>query len=998
MKTQEASGVLDPIQTSEHVSSAYGGLKRMGILERLRPTPRWKHQDPSVRAAAVFELGSEDADALRALARDDADARVRRAAVTRLDDIGLLADVARTDPDEDVRAEAVRGLAGRAVEADDVASVAEAARHLIALGKIKEVIVAARAGESEAARAAVVDLLEDAKALGSVSRHAPDTATRLRALARIGDAEVLLNVALKAEHTDVAVAALERIVAPDDLAAIAQRARNKVASRRARTRLRTAEAPPATADVRDVPMTAEDRQRSLDLLRRADSIVAVADPDAAASSLAEVRLAWAEFQADVVVDPALTQQFDAASDAVREAIALRRQEHAAELARAETLAREQADRLAICQEIEALEGDAADDRIAELKVRWDGLPPMPSEYAASLTRRFQDSCRAFEDRQRRRMLAQAASGRLEALAGELEHVIASSQGLDEIVTRWRGLRRDADMLREHASTNPAAAARVEAAISSIEEKEHQHRELRTKAEHDHLKQLLQIVRQVETVAGGTQHMSLRAGDRALRDIRAALDDRAPLPSKRDRQDVQARLEAARMAIAPRVQELREADEWQRWANLTVQESLCKEMEALKTEENLDTASRRMRELQGRWKHVALAPRTQGEAMWRRFKAAQDEVFARTSAHLSAQNEQRGANLAAKEALIQRATELADSSDWVRTAAEIQKLQGEWKTIGPVSRGHEKAVWERFRAVCDRFFTRRQEDLKHRKAEWAANLGRKEALCERAETLADSTEWDSAASELKRLQAEWKTIGPVRKSRSDAVWQRFRTACDRFFDRFKHRDEVELQQKAAARAAIVLELEALLPADGAAHPDAHPDAHPGARPEPPANLRSVIQDVRDRWQGAPEVPRALQQDLGVRYQQALSRVLGAWPEAFAGTDLDPEATRRRMEKLLSKVEGLLPSESERPVSRALTPTELLAERWRERLAANTIAGSRVAEENEAIRWRNAEQEVRNAQSQWMRLGPLPSEVAGPLNERFQQACRRFFQARPQSAHR
>src|SRR5204862_3552253 len=138
------------------------------------------------------------------------------------------------------------------------------------------------------------------------------------------------------------------------------------------------------------------------------------------------------------------------------AIAERRQERAAEQERAEALVREQADRVSICQEIETLEGEHGIDRIAELKVRWDALPPMPSEYAASLTRRFQDACRAFEDRERRRTLAQAAAGRLATLATELEQLIASTQPLEEIVARWRGLRRDADVLREHASANPEA--------------------------------------------------------------------------------------------------------------------------------------------------------------------------------------------------------------------------------------------------------------------------------------------------------------------------------------------------------------------------------------------------------------------------------------------------------------------------------------------------------------------------------------------------------------
>jgi hypothetical protein len=915
---------------------------------------------------------------LRALAREDADTRVRRAAVTRLDDLDVLADIARTDPDEEVRGEAIRGLAGLAAEADDVSAATDAVRHLLAVGRVKEVVVVARASTSAAVREAIVDLLEDQKALGSLSRHAADNSTRLRALARVTDDEEVLNVALKAEHTDVAVAALERINGAEPLGAISQRARNKVAARRARTKLRELEEPPHAPQVDVASMNAADRQRGIELLHRAEALVTIPDPDAAAAKLSDVRLAWAEFQADVVVDAAVEQQFESASDAVREAIAERQQELAAERERAEAVAREQADRVSICSEIEGLAGEHAMDRIAELKVRWDGLPPMPSEYAASLTRRFQDACRAFEDRERRRMLAHAAVGRLETLATELEQLIASPQPLEEIVARWRGLRRDADVLREHVAANPDAGARLEQAVATLEQKEQEHQQHRTRLEQDNLKRLHQIARQVETLAAGEQ-MSLKAGDRALRDIKTAIDDRAPLPSKKDRQELQARFEAARATLGPRVQELRDADEWQRWANLQVQEELCKEMEALKNEENLDTASRKMRELQARWKQVALAPRAQGEAMWRRFKTAQDEVFTRTSAHLTAQNEERTGNLTAKQALCERAEALADSTDWVRTAAEIQGLQAEWKKIGPVSRGHEKAVWERFRAACDRFFTRRQEDLKHRKEEWASNLAKKEALCEKAEAVADSTEWDNAATQLKRLQAEWKTVGPVRKSKSEAVWQRFRGACDRFFDRYKHRDQVELQEKAAARDQIIRDLEALLPQNGSAA-------------DAPENLYATVHDARAKWQHAPEVPRQVQQDLAARYHQAIGQLVGIWPSAFSGTDLDPETTRKRMEKLLTKVEELLPVAQERVQKRQLTPTELLAEKWRERLAANTIAGSRAAEENEEVRWRNAEQEVRSAQSQWTRLGPVPPEVAGPLNEKFQRAVRRFYDSR------
>ena len=236
---------------------------------------------------------------------------------------------------------------------------------------------------------------------------------------------------------------------------------------------------------------------------------------------------------------------------------------------------------------------------------------MPSEYAASLTRRFQDASRKFEDRERRRVLAEAAAGRLETLATELEQLLASDQPTEEVVARWRGLRRDADVLREHAPANPAAAERLERAVAALEEKELQYQQARAKLEQDNLRRLQQICRQVETLAGSEQ-ITLKAGDRALREIRSAIDERVPLPSKKDRQEILARLE-------------RRAPPWRRACRSCATPTsgsagrtcrfrkICREMEALKAEENLEVAGRRMRELQARWKPVALAPRAQGEA-------------------------------------------------------------------------------------------------------------------------------------------------------------------------------------------------------------------------------------------------------------------------------------------------------------------------------------------------------------------------------------------------
>src|SRR5262249_50711793 len=319
------------------------------------------------------------------------------------------------------------------------------------------------------------------------------------------------------------------------------------------------------------------------------------------------------------------------------------------------------------------------------------------------------------------------------------------------------------------------------------------------------------------------------------------------------------------------------------------------------------------------------PRAQADALWRRFKAAHDEVWARCEAYFAAQARERAENLAKKLALCEKAESLAGSTQWIQTAEEIKTLQAEWKTIGPVSRGKEKAIWDRFRAACDRFFTRRHEDLAARKVVWAQNLAKKDALCVRAEALAESTDWDQAAAEIKKLQAEWRSIGPVKKSKSEAVWARFRGACDRFFARHAARHDTARAERVAAREAICTMLEGLAQGD-----------------EAPSDLAATVRSLRGRWQQeiaargvGPDQARALEK----RVDAAFAAVIGHRPSASAGPALHPDANRKRMETLVHKMEDLAASLAgpASALDQSLSPTNRLAAMLKDALAANTIGG-------------------------------------------------------------
>jgi hypothetical protein len=405
------------------------------------------------------------------------------------------------------------------------------------------------------------------------------------------------------------------------------------------------------------------------------------------------------------------------------------------------------------------------------------------------------------------------------------------------------------------------------------------------------------------------------------------------------------------------------------------------MEALASLEDLDAAARELHGLQERWKQVSAAPREKAQELWTRFRTAQDAVRARLQTHFAEQAARRAENLQKKEELCARAEALAESTDWIRTAEALKAMQAEWKTVGAVPRGSEKAIWERFRVACDRFFTRRHEDLAQRKEVWSANLARKEALCAAVEVLADSgQEWEQVLTEIKRLQAEWKTVGPVRKSRSEALWQRFRAACDRCFEQRAVRGRADLETRLQEREAIGEALEALLPAEP-----------PAAEAAPPEGLVAQVRGLRQRWQqasGTAGLPRELIVRSTERFNKAFDAVLQTWPAAFERTEFDLTANVRRLEELCEKVERMVSASG--PREAVASPATRLAEMLREALAANTIGG-RVDED---AKWRATAEEVKRAQAAWTKVGPVPDDVQRRLAGRFQRACRRFFEERDQ----
>ena len=249
-------------------------------------------------------------------------------------------------------------------------------------------------------------------------------------------------------------------------------------------------------------------------------------------------------------------------------------------------------------------------------------------------------------------------------------------------------------------------------------------------------------------------------------------------------------------------------------NLEAKEEFCQLAEKLAENENVIEAFRELQKLHEQWKEFGPVAKEYREQIWDRFKAATAAVNKRYQAYFEAIKEVHAENLVKKTALCEKVEEIAerevtDSNQWNAFSKEIEDIQKEWRTIGFASKKENQKVYDRFRAACDKFFSRKREFYNEYKDNINANLDKKVAICEMAEALKNSTEWKKTAEKLIELQQQWKEIGAVPRKKSEQLWKRFRAACDEFFaERDKNaKPENDFYGNLKAKQALIEEIKA-----------------------------------------------------------------------------------------------------------------------------------------------------------------------------------------------
>ena len=216
-------------------------------------------------------------------------------------------------------------------------------------------------------------------------------------------------------------------------------------------------------------------------------------------------------------------------------------------------------------------------------------------------------------------------------------------------------------------------------------------------------------------------------------------------------------------------------------------ALCEQAEALVLEPSVVEAFHKLQKLHDEWRETGPVANEYKEALWERFKAASSRINKQHQEHFEALKAEQVRNLELKTGLCEATEELSSQplttrKEWNRASDRLLEIQKTWKTIGFAPKKDNNRIYERFRTACDRFFEAKRQFYAGMKTEMEHNLQLKIEICEAAESLMNSEEWKKATDELIALQARWKQIGAVSRRHSDAVWKRFRAACDKFFER------------------------------------------------------------------------------------------------------------------------------------------------------------------------------------------------------------------------
>lgn len=866
----------------------------MGLFASRKP--KWQHKDPEVRLASIESIGPGETEFLLELIREDPDPDVRRAAINKLTDLKVLDQAAEN------------------VEPEDRSVIAARRDTLL----YEQIVDSADSGEWQA----IIDRIASEELMAELAVNADQPELRVAAVQRIDDQFLLAEILRRNCGKKPAVAAMEKITDEALLAKLSETAASKTSRRLAADKI-------AEMERRRNPVSEE-----VIIAQKLDKLVAEAaqlensrDLDAAALRLTAIKEEWQDLDREYShpaydVFRGICHDFEKNYQEILE----QRRVNQEKAARYEqSLARLNE----ICETIERL-ACATDNDAPAAKVQaeadWallvDGLDAaiVPS---ASLTKRFETAIRAFDANREKIDPEKQRVAAIETECAAIRDLIDGRE-LNKAAARLAETRKSLGSIKIKYFNQAAIEKLVDDLAADLDRDQEEVRSV-------NLARRQEICMQVEELRQSEKYAHI---EKQLQSLQQAWEQLEKLGGS-EGDEFEQRFQRIVAELLEKLKTLEHEKDWELWANLKLKQRLTEQVGALDREDNLETVVNVIKQSQAEWKKIGPVPRKKSQRLWDAFQDACNRNFERAMPYLEELKTKKAEAMERRREICLLAVGLTESEDWQKTTNTLKGFQEEWKALPHGSRREEQKLYLQFREACDRFFARRKEHYRQLDEERGGNLTAKEKLCEEAEQLAADPQLDYPGH-FKRLQSEWKKIGPVPRKNSDTIWKRFRKACDTYFNWLEERKQKNLKQKEE-----ICEAAENLVAESTAEEN---------RPEIAARLTKLQQ----QWKEIGPVPPDSNEAVWQRFREPCDRFFAARQQQFEKEEKERRLNQDHKEDMLARAEELAGRDSNKETTLQL----------------------------------------KQLQKEWFDIGPAPREKNKELNDRFKDLCDAYFEGRRQ----
>jgi len=862
--------------------------------------PRWKHSNPQVRIQTIRTFKPEMSGVLKQIVENDPEPLVRIEAIQKLTDISLLQKIIKNDIDPKTRKAATHKL------------------NLCYAAQIKRT-------RDMSLQGSLIFQIDDEKILAQIAHNAEKPEIRLMAINRINNPLLLCKIAEKNCGLKPGKAIVNKLTDPKHLELISKNASNKKIKKIALNKLSDLwENKKAVSPEKQVEWELEEICLAL------EKVVASEKWSESYDLMTKLEKKWGKIDPDY--SHPLRKRFKETQKKIDEQLdQIDRKEDTVTRMTEQCKLLEQLFLQLQSTSIQSNTPDYLSDiekQIQNIKEKWDhaelnvqdGIIPFSVYH--NLSSRYNQSIEQLDkiifDRTKAYASHKANLTILEKICDDLEALDPVSDD-EKIIKSFKTLREGwVKTIKEVSSALPANLTdRYKKVVDQFNKKKKVTEVEVVENKTNEEKKLKELFETVENAKIAEQRAGLEKIVKSAQKEWQQLGQLAP----ELKNELNQKFEDACQQFFTIQRDFWEKRNWEQWANLALKEELCDTLEKILENESIITMAEHARRAQRKWRELGAVEKNKSEAIWERFRNICDQIYTKC--------------FEKKKIIHDELSIIMDNIDndinWKSTTEEIKKIQEKWNTVGLLPKSVEGDLRQSFQNMCNLFFERQREFYQKRDQERKENLLKKTKLCEKVQELSTSTDWAETSRKIKDLQKKWKQIGPVPRNDSEALWEKFRGACNNFFERMEN----ELPENMKKKEALCEKAEEII---------AQLD-----KTESFESLTEQIFEIQKKWKEIGPVPQEFSQPLWERFQKPCNTFFERKSSYIKDRKRKWDENQRLKEELIEKAESLAVS------------TE----------------------------WKDTSEKLTEIQKQWKQIGTTPRKIERELWSRFQEANDYFF---------